>query len=298
MVTSCQKEIELDFTDFESDLVVNGVFNPNEKWMLDISKSANVFDPNSYIEKIQDANVSVQNLETGEITQLIHSLVEGEKGLYTSSSFPQEFVNYKLVVEKDGFTTATAVNKIPSEIDVDFIDTSLVEIEGERALQIDFTIRDNAGEENFYVWDLLYSTEEDYDNNNNSDISPTSSDATLESVDDNTEILNEENNFQSKLFLTDGNFNGSNYSTTFLTFDENIVDGSSPNVDVETENLKLQLRVLAVSKELYEYLKSVEASYRSQNINSSNINPVDIDFNVEGGLGIFGAYKMHLIDIE
>ena len=98
--------------------------------------------------------------------------------------------------------------------------------------------------------------------------------------------------------LTDGAFDGVSYSTTFLTHDQNIVASSIPNAPAETNKLKLQLRVLVVSKDLYEYLKSVEASQLSQKINTSNVTPVSIASNVDGGLGVFGAYKMHLIDIE
>ena len=299
LVTSCQKDIQLDDGDFEPRLVINGIFNPDELWKIDISQSGNALDVNSYIEKIDDAYVTVENLTTGEITELVHTSGHENKGVYFSTNAPQEFVNYKIVVEKEGLNTASAINQIPTEIDVKFLDTSLIEIEGELALKIDFTINDNAGEDNFYVWDLVYTEENNNDQDGeDNDILPTYTDATLESVDDNTEILNDESNVQSKLFLTDGNFNGSNYSTTFLTHDENIVNSSNPSSSTGSTDLKLKLRVLSVSQDLYNYLKSVEASYRSQNINTSNVNPVDIESNIVDGLGIFGAYKMHLIDIE
>lgn len=294
LITSCQKDIYLEYENFESNLVINGIFNPNDQWQVDISKSANLLDVNSYIEKIEDAYVTVENLETGLITELVHTSNATNKGTYYSAFRPREDASYRIIVEKDGFTTASAVDQIPTDIDVVFLDTSLVEVEGELALKIDFKINDNASEENFYVWDLLYTQEE----GNNNDILPSVTDATLESVDDNAEILNEENNFQSKLFLRDDNFNGVEYNTSFFTYNEEIVENSNPSSTETETDLKLQLRVLSVSKDLYNYLKSVEASYRSQNLNTSNINPLDINSNVEGGLGIFGAYKMHLIDIE
>ncbi len=302
MLISCQKDIDLDFQNFESNLVVNGIFNSEDQWKVDVSSSANLLDVNSYIQKIDDAYVTIQDLNSGEVIELVHTIAPSNKGSYYSASVPKEFVDYKLSVEKEGYKTATAINAIPSEIDVVFLDTSLVEVEGELALKVDFKINDNGDEENFYVWDLLYNKEEEQFQGGGgtitSGILPSDLGATLESVDDNAEILNEESNVQSKLFISDHTFNGAEYNTTFLTYNDNIVSSSNPGSPNQSADLELQLRVLAVSRDLYDYLKSLEASYRSQNINTSNINPVDIDFNVDGGLGIFGAYKMHIIDIK
>ena len=290
LCNSCAKDIDVSFEDFKPQLVINGIFTSDSYWEVDITNSRNILNNESSIDDVKDAHVVITDLNTLEETTLFYS---EDRGAYTAEVNPAAYGSYKIEVDHPDFDSASARNDVPSKIEVVELDTSTVMFEGEETLRIDFNILDNKLEDNFYVWDLIQS------DSDASDILP-SSEADLYSDDSNSEVVNDRDLFgQSKIFIQDNNFNGTQYSTSFLSLGNRY--GNAENVDPITGNpkdVKLQLRILTVSKELFEYLKSVETFYQSNNTNTSSVNPVDIKSNVENGLGIFGAYELTLIDIN
>jgi len=290
LCSSCAKDIDVSFEDFKPQLVINGIFTSGSFWEVNITNSRNILNNTSSIADVKDAHVVVTDLNSLEETTLFYS---EDRGAYTAEVNPGAFGSYKIEVDHPDYDSASARNDVPSKIEVVELDTSTVIFEGIETLRIDFNILDNKLEENFYVWDLI---ESDCDA---SDILP-SSDADLYSDDSNSEVINDRDlHAQSKIFIQDNNFNGTQYSTSFLSLSKrNANAGSIDPITGAPKEVKLQLRILTVSKELFEYLKSVETFYQSNNTNTSAVNPVDIKSNVENGLGIFGAYELTLIDIN
>lgn len=287
VLSACVHDTDIVVGEFQSQLVINSIFEPGKTWSIALSNSKDITDNSTAIEEITDASVIIIESQSRKIKELEHS----EKGIYRSSEPAELGMEYELEVAHPDYGVASAFTTVPSEIELTSIDTSIVELDGAKVLKVDFNIVDNEEEENFYVWDLVSSQEEEID------ILP-SEEAYLTSVDGNVEITSDRANVQqSKIFISDRDFNGTEYNTSFISF-RNIENFQNGNPNNPNEQLDLKLRVLSVSEELYNYLKSVEESYRSQNINTSSVNPVEIDFNITNGLGIFGAYKQKLVDIE
>lgn len=287
--TSCEKDIDVDVSGFESNIVINSIFNSDSFWKVDVSNSKNILDHESFIGDIEDALVMITDLDTKEEILLEYS---EELGEFTTETSPKAFGSYRIDVSHPDYKSAHAINTIPSTIQIVELDTSTVLYQGEETLQIDFNIVDNSEEDNFYVWDIINS------NDDNSDILPNEQ-ADLISNDANFESISEQGELnQSKIFFQDSEFNGTEYQASFLTFKNRSQVGENSNVEGETEEIKLQLRILSVSEELFEYLKSVEAYYQRNRPNTSSVHPVEIHSNVVNGLGIFGAYDQTLIDLN
>jgi len=283
LLSSCVHDVDIEIGEFQQKMVINSIFNSSEAWSIKLTNSRNILDQDSQILPIEDASVIIIESDTRKIFELIHQ----SDGIYTSNALPEIGKKYELEVAHPDYGVATAITSVPSSLELEAIDTATVEHEGERSLRINFNILDNEEEENFYVWDLVTSQEDEID------ILPTK-EAYLSSLDGDVEIINDRSNIQhSKLFISDREFNGGQHNTSFITFED---VKSFQNTDPQNGK-KLKLRVLSVSKDLFEYLKSVEESYRSQNINTSSVYPVDYEFNISNGIGIFGAYKQILVDI-
>jgi len=256
---------------------------------LHITNSRNILDKNSSIGDIRDAEVWITNLETDEITVLDYSK---ELGLFSAETSPEGYASYRIDVTHPDYKSAHAINRVPSAIEIVEIDTSTVIYQGEETLKIDFNIIDNGKEDNFYVWDIIDSDEDI------TDILPDNQ-ADLVSEDMNLEnIADQGGQNQSKLFFQDSEFNGTEYEASFMTFKNRNLTEENSSVDGEGEEIKLQLRILSVSQELFEYLKSVESYYQRNNPNTSSVHPIEIHSNVVDGLGIFGAYNQTLIDLN
>lgn len=62
--------------------------------------------------------------------------------------------------------------------------------------------------------------------------------------------------------------------------------------EIEDEIPLFELKVMAVSSDLFEYLKTYEDYKRSEIKNTSISDPIMIHSNIENGLGIFGGYNL------
>lgn len=294
MFVSCQKDIDLEYNDFESSLVLNAIFSTNENWSINLSNTRNILDENSEIMGIDDASVVVTNVDS---SRNIILLGNGD-GVYSASEKPEPGHEYTIRVTKGGFKNISSHSYVPEEsslslIEISSLDTSMIEVDGKKALQVNFSIEDIGQENNFYIWDLIVEDPNNLDSAVDKFLPHQQ--AHLSSWDGNLDPLTEQSEFQSKLFITDSDFNGQSYSTSFLSYDERIQNGYS-NAGTITK-AQLKLRILSVSEELYNYFKSVEAYHRSQSVNTSVVNPVEIRSNVENGLGIFGSYSEKIFNL-
>jgi hypothetical protein len=245
-------------------------------------------DPETSIADVRDAHVVITDLETEQEVILNYS---EELGSYTAEAFPKEDGYYRIDVDHPDYPSVYAYNEVPRKITIGSLDTSTVFFDGEKRLQVNFNIIDDEEADNYYVWDLLISNE------SNENILP-SGDADLVSTDNNTEVISDESfNAQSMLFIQDDSFNGTEYATSFLT-EANLNEGLEAENSNNEEELKIQLRIMAVSEDLFEYLKSVESYYQNDKVNSSTINPIEIRSNIHNGLGIFGAFEQSLIEVN
>ncbi len=308
VITSCERTLDLEVKEFESRLVVNSTFTEGSSWIVNVSSSANVLDIDSQIGPIETAIVSIICEETGNIFLLGHL----ENGIYSSrEDLPEVGYQYSLKIINDGFKDLTASDKIAEAVSVDNIDTESISVDGSEALQIDFSIENSSVSADFYIVDIVQKSDaEKY----NIDISTTIADEFIFTTEDNNaDDVTPDFRFKSRLFFSDMDFDGQKQNISIISHDPNTVSTSNSTIGGGTTTTdgsggtstgeesafdpELQLRILSVSKNLFEYYKSVEAYRWNRNNNSSFSTPPKIISNVEGGLGIFGAYTIQFKDL-
>ena len=297
ILCSCERELDLELN-FESHLVVNSTFSPGETWIAQVTKSGNVLDSNDNIDILNDAFVTVRNMVTNDLIELTYR----PNGLYMSNEMlPEEGVDYELMVQHKDYTSILAMDRITHNATITDLDTMTVLVNGQSALEIQFNIKDNNQENNYYIWDLIYEIPED----STEAVGNIAVDYVLESSDGNTEDIenNSRDNVATKIFITDILFNGSNHNTSFISITSSN-DGAEEKEEGEegtgscTNETKpiIKLRIQSVSKNLYDYYKSIEVYQARENIKSNSSRPSEIYSNVKNGFGIFGGVNEQVIE--
>ncbi len=298
-LSSCQQDLNLD-VDFESKLVINSTFSPDQPWLVEISKSGNILDENENIESLDDAFVSIKDINSSQEIELIHVA----DGLYTSNIMkPRENRTYELHVAKEGFRSIAARDRIMLNPVITDVDTATVQMsDGKKGLEISFDLLDESEDANYYIWDLIIEIPDPVSPDGNS----ISLQGLISTEDDNTDRVTSPSTFQDghgRIFLSDNTFNGKNYKTSFVNnTTEYVTDGNGSASSSEqlsnVENAIYKLRVLSVSENLYEYYKTIDL-YQWNSENNSNLSqPTVIHSNVNNGFGIFGAFNEQVIEIQ
>lgn len=271
---------------------------PGETMTIGLTSSRNIFDDNSTINAVQNATVEV----TDKVNNITHTLYHTTNGDYQSDDFRPEYGGkYEVNVIAEGFQPLTASSHIPypSFVNVpeayqgDFDDADEL-----RELFVSLEIYSESDEQQYYVWEIIDESESGNLDFSYSDVldNPT----LLASEDSNTESILADQSFQTRVFLTDNGMKDGPIQTSFVTMTEpeaafQFGDGSGLD---EADGILITVRVMTVSKELYEYYKSVEIYRLRGTTNSSITQPVDIYSNVEGGLGIFAGLAVEDVPIR
>lgn len=286
---SCTKDNNGEHSDFKSNIVLNSIFMPGEIMKVELSSSRNIFDPNSKIVAIQNAIVEVTDNKSNET----HRLYTTVNGMYQSDDFRPEYGgSYTINVDAEGYSSVQATSEIPypafikepNAAEGDFND------EGLRELFVDLEFYSESDEQQYYVWEII-----DEDKKGGLDFSYNDileNPVLLYSDDNNTESILADESFQTRVFLTNDGMNEAPIQTSFVTMIEPSVAfqfGDEVDPDSENDGVVLTVRVMTVSKDLYEYFKSVEIYRLRGTVNSSITQPVSIHSNIEGGLGIFAG---------
>ena len=275
---SCEKEVHIPIEYTESKLVVNGLFNNDSLWEVEISASQYIYD-NGPIPLIDDASVSITNSAGNTITLLNQSA-----GIYTSASEkPQTGQEYTINVSHGNYKNASSSNQLPGELVILNMDwQQQTVVDGEVYRKINITLQDSP-EDDYYmiriaanywieVWNpvtwqvdsvfgyypLRFMTQ-----------SPA-----VENINPKDEV--------SSINFTDNLFNGSQY-TIDLLLNDYYFDGGKEEIEV------IYISTSKISKEYYWYLTSYQAYISSQN-NQFFSQPVQVYTNIENGLGIFAGY--------
>lgn len=319
---SCEDRRDFDVDNFEKEVVLNSIISTDSSWNVQLSYTKSIFDEEEF-SIIGDADVRVLNLTNGQSFYLD----KNKAGSYSRELNPVEGHEYALSVEIPGHDEISARTYVPSVLEVDVVSNFTSTNDGKENIEIDIEITDNPNEENYYVWELLEVDLRRFaaDAASSSPVSTKIDDLASEEEDNNDEISSDENSENSTneflstnniySFLTDDDTDNSyqkkDYnSLSFLSesdvrsgkianrliLDGKILTNQSAEGEEENSNPKktplFELKVMAVSSDLYEYLKSYE-SYRNNEIKNTSISdPVIIHSNIENGLGIFGGYNL------
>ncbi len=285
---SCEEEITLNEFEFTPQLVVNAVVSTDSIWNIHISSSRSILDTGSSIENVENAVVKIRNLGTNQTFYLDHK----SGGFYQRHLFPHEGQRYELSVDHAGYEDVAGQTHIPSVINVSMEEHASESEDGTIEHILEIEIEDNPDEDNYYVWELqekIHTLPSEQGQPDVPDANYTFTDVVENK--ENTKSLNDPS------FLSDKDFNENRYNATIdisQLYRSSNTTGDDPGVTPEQK--RFELRVMAVSEELYKYLRSVDLYAKLQIKNTSQAQPADIFTNIEDGLGIFGGYNLKIFE--
>ena len=328
-MTSCVEEFTIEDKDFESKLVVNALFDSSSPWSVEVSNSANIFDSNSEIEKITFARVEIYDQNDEFLYELLHK-GDGKYGRKDYAPSPKRSYSVKVSAPGYKTVTAKSfvpeksnlvINNysiIPNdkyedvEVDFEIEDNSklesyylweVVRIDGEEGGGD--THSGNQMSDNWI--DALTNNPNDLVNTDrefleNGSFGDGTYKGTYSSVNGNRRIT------FSNINLGDANFSDGHEAAVDMTnkLDPDIDDPNEVSDDTdgleedeEEDNeegsgkvkFKFELRVMTISKELYNYYSSLEEYYQNNGSNHSHQAPWEAYTNVENGAGIFAGFS-------
>lgn len=293
-IFSCTKDIDGDNSDFKSVLVLNSAFLPGEIMSVELSNSVSIFDADADIKSVTHADVVITDENSGESFTLSHV---GE-GIYQSELFRPDYeIEYTITASADGYSTIEASSSIPypviaqiSEESEGFNDDGDYEAE----IELEFVNEENT--QKYYVWEVV--NEDSHFNQDFTFDQVLDNPVMLTNQDDNTDSVLADESFQSRVFYTDNGENSEPYNSSFTTLTTPSFSAQSTEEIDDNVAPRIQVRVMTVSEDLYQYFKSIEI-YRSRGIHNSSITqPSEIYSNVKGGIGIFAGYHQQFLDFK
>jgi hypothetical protein len=310
--------------------VVNSIFSPDSSWSLYLTTTKNAFDENSFISKVDDAEIFISN----ENEEVICKLYNVGNGKYINTNFyPDNNTEYHLLVSHSKYDALRAYSKIPEKPEVENVNIEYGSLNESTNLTFDILNKNIANE--VFIWDIVTKEENEEDfvslvrppSENNYGIEGNHIRELLNVIGGNINeinpfIFNNEELFLNGRSKSNININISNDKSNNDNNVVNVIIDNNPGNDDGDEGgnggnnggegsgsgggqtngsddgPQKYIRIMSVSKELYDYFVSVEKYYQSQNIATSTISPIQIYSNVENGLGVFGAYATILIPLK
>jgi len=291
-IISCRKELPFPDVDAESVLVVNSLFSPDTLLQIHVSESCHINDTLCAFNAITNAEVLLKDQSGNTLSNLEHQ----GNGLYSPNNFTlNNQTNYQLEVNHSD-KSVTTTSHIPKAFSCTYLGKEEGVFDGFPAWSFDIEIVDNPDEENYY---LLEGYIEILDGEHDNEISQVNGYVEPHTAHLTNDVNTENSSIASgfdlvsyslrSIFLTDKNFNGQTYQTRFALRD---IDIYFP----EFEEFKAHLFIKSVSKEMYDYYKSLE-KYRLGQFNLF-AEPEQIFSNIENGLGVFAGYTQETFTVD
>ena len=128
-ISSCEKIIPFTGEITQPKLVVNSLFENQNRWSVHISQSLSVLDTSS-LSNIENATVRIMDDQNNVVEILTHDF----GGHYTGITFPQIGENYRVEAEASGFTSVYSENNLPTPISIISVDTNTTFVDDEEKL--------------------------------------------------------------------------------------------------------------------------------------------------------------------
>lgn len=294
LITSCEKEVQLNIEEVDSKLAILCDFSPDEPFVLELSKSRSINSTNLGGNIINNADVQIcVNNEIIETIPPINTSSDANTKYQSIVAVPKIKQVYTLKVEVDGLEPITATSSIPEAIEISHSSVGAVtafetdndEMEGyEVRLGVQF--EDPANETNYYQISFrqeVISSEQSAQPNS---IEVSSNDS-YSFIDE--DIINNFNLIDGGILFKDLTFNG---TTKEFVFQPKFFykPGTPPNTATPI-NIIIELR--SVSEEYYKYYTSVYRQASQENTPFSN--PTVIYSNIKNGYGIFAGYSKNTV---
>lgn len=277
MITSCEEDFVLERNHYEPKIVINSLFKPGENWSVHISKSRDLLAKDSDDTPIDNAKVYITEKKTSQQIRLQHV----GNGIYTSTTFPPlPDRTYEIVVDVEGFKTATASSKAPLNANIVNVISDVVDKE---VTKVNFEVKDNIS--NYLIWNFI--------SNGSQQIDTTHTSNPQKFVQDIVKY-NNISNYLSNLTISENNA-----ITQEGSFTRNFKDNYPEYTDSTTTTVtKKYLRVMTASQDLYEYFISMEKFISAGNHNSSFSYAPSVYSNINNGLGIFAGFTEEYKEIK
>ena len=326
-LTSCEEEYSIPTDGFEEELVINSLFTNDEPWSVHVSNTNNVLDHQTSVRDITDAKVEVFDQNGKFIEQLDHV---GDGNYEREDFYPSSKRGYHIKVSAPGFRTVTAYSFVPEESTLVINEFEITGDEKRQDVEVDFQIEDRSKLDSYYVWEIVsIEDNEEGDSESTNQLSKDWLDDLTNNPDD---LINDSREILENISFGDGKYQGTYNSSDGnrrINVKNNIDDEDlvnywyenqpigkvDPNINYLHENVgnndfgdgsteegdgnkisyNYELRVMSISKELYDYYHSVEEYLRHDTNNHSNQIPYKIYTNVEQGQGIFAGFSESVI---
>lgn len=266
-IFSCSTEVEIDWKDDTQSYVVNCLLNPDESMKLYAFKTSPILDDTVFfadgldVEIYKNENIAWSGSRTG-------------KGEYPIPVFAEAGAKFSIVLKDKNGVSLTARDTIPSFsriLSATYLFPVYEDIYGSKFGKVSLSFQDEPEVKNYYEIVVLSK-----DSSINQSFNITSRVITLDSE-------------------SDPNFPGT------ILFADELFNGQQLNLNIFVNSYDSPIIVLKnVSRNYYEYRKSLEAHFFNQNVDRENIyelfkgDPVELYSNITNGLGIFAGYTQDI----
>ncbi|NQY66445.1 MAG: DUF4249 domain-containing protein [Flavobacteriales bacterium] len=153
-ISACKKEIPFDDDVTTDKLVVNSIHSPDNNWQVQVTHSVGQLE-SIRSNTVENAQVFITDLEGNLIDSLVFNTVNANSvfdfdGDYIGTMNPIIGNYYRIEVSAEGYETVSAVNNIPSSVEISLLDTGQTIINGDKHLQLTISFEDPASEINYY----------------------------------------------------------------------------------------------------------------------------------------------------
>ena len=280
----------MDDSAFVPSIVLNSLFTEDSIWLIKLNTSSSAYIPDSKSEPITDATIIITEPNGTSECKLLHT---GNGEYRSKGCLPKSEKNYNIIVSSPKYGIVTASSSIPKNAKVTVQDAKIVNDE----TIINFTVEQTSILEDFYIWDLVevkYAEDGDTSKIKTKPSGPLNIQNWIDNI--NTEITHiKDRNLTSTISAVGYGDAGSTFNETIKT--RSILINPPQDTSSVTYKTKTMLRVMTVSKELYQYFKSIEYYLGYKDYNTSFHEPYSVFNNVKGGVGIFAGFSVEYADI-
>jgi hypothetical protein len=283
---SCEKVIPFTGDITQPKLVVNSLFENENRWSVHISQSLSVLDTGT-LSNIENATVKIKDGQNNLVEILTHDF----GGHYTGFTFPELGEDYSVEVEAAGFTSIYSDNNLPSPITIVSVDTSTTVVDDEERLEMSINFSDPVNIDNYYLVSVAAGGwfEDETWNGTNWVIDSTFFDFSIPIlVDDPTFENYGSNRWDENGIFTDFSFDGQN-KTIDIAINSGEYDGKLDAL------YYFEVRLYNITEAAYLYNKSYNL-YQNASGNPF-AQPVQVYSNVTNGFGIFAGSQLNVFSI-
>ncbi|MCA1752133.1 MAG: DUF4249 domain-containing protein [Cryomorphaceae bacterium] len=294
---ACTKFIDFEGEDSTPRLVVNGAFQPDSVFEIELSNSLGFIDI-SQIQPRTDGSVAVYDGNGSFVDSLTHI---GD-GRYRSNVTAAVGNTYTVRASSGAFGEVSATDYIPDIMPIDSWDTASAASSDpffdNSGLDIFFTLSDPAGSENFYMVEVFESAGYYIDYV----MDPSTGEFVQDTIylDFGPQKLYLSTTDQVLLSEADGFADGGElYGETFF-FSDRLFNGNirrfQLRLDYYSGIANLEIRLTSASQSYWRYRRTIDRYDYSSGDPFSE--PVQVFTNIEGGLGIWAGFSASSAVIE